>query len=139
MSELNMETDSKKHDTPTDANNVLAAGLSKHQLMIYGLCKNYGAEIQVDINFDKGCTEYTLVEDGGDTETIRKDTFEKLKKVGAIQLKWKSAVFVERCPALASNVGAAWRRLPNENLNIRTKLSGSFCQTAVMCWAVYQH
>lgn len=103
MSELNMETDSKKHDTPTDANNVLAAGLSKHQLMIYGLCKNYGAEIQVDINFDKGCTEYTLVEDGGDTETIRKDTFEKLKKVGAIQLKWKSAVFVERCPALAAN------------------------------------
>ena len=29
MSELNMETDSKKHDTPTDANNVLAAGLSR--------------------------------------------------------------------------------------------------------------
>ena len=29
MSEVNMETDSKKHDTPTDANNVLAAGLSR--------------------------------------------------------------------------------------------------------------
>ena len=29
MSELNMETDSKKHDTPTDANNVLEAGLSR--------------------------------------------------------------------------------------------------------------
>lgn len=75
---------------------LLAAGLSRRQLIIYGLCKNYGAEIQVDINFEKGCTEYTLVEDGGDTETIRKDTFEKLKKVGAIQLKWKPAVFVER-------------------------------------------
>ena len=29
MSEVNMETDSKKHDTSTDANNVLAAGLSR--------------------------------------------------------------------------------------------------------------
>ena len=28
MSELNMETDSKKHDTPTDANNVLADSAS---------------------------------------------------------------------------------------------------------------
>ena len=82
--------------TPPDAKHLLAAGLSQHQLMIYGLCKNYGAEIQVDINFNKGCTEYTLVEEGGDTETIRKDTFEKLKNVGAIQLKWKPAVFVER-------------------------------------------
>lgn len=26
-----MHTDSKKHDTPTDANNVLAAGLSRQQ------------------------------------------------------------------------------------------------------------
>jgi hypothetical protein len=84
------------HCTPPDAKHLLAAGLSRHQLIIYGLCKNYGAEIQVDINFDKCCTEYTLVEEGGDTETIRKDTFEKLKKVGAIQLKWKPAVFVER-------------------------------------------
>ena len=82
--------------TPPDAKHLLAAGLSRHQLIIYGLCKNYGAEIQVDINFDKCCTEYTLVEEGGDTETIRKDTFEKLKKAGAIQLKWRPAVFVER-------------------------------------------
>ena len=92
-----METKtSLNHSTPPDAKHLLAAGLSQHQLMIYGLCKHYGAEIQVDINFDKGCTEYTLVEEGGDTETVRKDTFEKLKKVGAIQLKWKPAVFVER-------------------------------------------
>ena len=91
-----MHTDSKKHITLTDANNVLAAGLSRHQLIIYGLCKHYGAEIQVDINFYNGCTKYTLVEKGGDIENIRKDTFKKLKKVGAIQLKWKPAVFVER-------------------------------------------
>ena len=87
---------SLNHETPHDAKHLLAAGLSRHQLIIYGLCKNYGAEIQVDINFDKGCTIYTLVEEGGYTETIRKDTFEKLKNVGAIQLKWKPAVFVER-------------------------------------------
>jgi hypothetical protein len=85
-----------KASIPNYEGHVPAAGLSRHQLIIYGLCKHYGAEIQVDINFDKGCTEYTLVEEGGDTETIRKDTFEKLKKVGAIQLKWKPAVFVER-------------------------------------------
>ena len=91
-----MQKSSINNETPTDANNVLAVGLSRHQLIIYGLCKNYGAEIQIDINFDKGCTEYTLVEECGDTETIRKDTFEKLKNVGAIQLKWKPAVFVER-------------------------------------------
>lgn len=91
-----MQTDKFKNVSPTIGNTILAAGPSQHQLMIYGLCKHYGAEIQVDINFDKGCTEYTLVEEGGDTETIRKDTFEKLKKVGAIQLKWKPAVFVER-------------------------------------------
>lgn len=24
-------------------------------------------------------------------------------------------------------------------LNFRTNFNGSFCQTAVMCWAVYQH
>jgi hypothetical protein len=92
----NMENVNLKNENPADANNVLAAGLSRHQLIIYGLCKHYGAEIQVHINFDKGCTEYTLVEEGGETETIRKDTFDNLKKVGAIKLKWKPAVFVER-------------------------------------------
>jgi hypothetical protein len=92
-----METKTSiNQETLPDAKHLLAAGLSRHQLIIYGLCKNYGAEIQVDINFDKGCTEYTLVEEGGDAWTIRKDTFEKLKKSGAIQLKWKPAVFVER-------------------------------------------
>lgn len=91
-----MQKNNFKHETPTDANNVLETGLSQHQLMIYELCKHYGAEIQVDINFNKGCTEHTLVEESGDVETIRKDTFEKLKNVGAIQLKWKPAVFVER-------------------------------------------
>ena len=85
-----------ENETPNESEHVLTAGLSSHQLIIYGLCKNYGAEIQVDINFDKGCAEYTLVEEGGDTETIRKDTFEKLKKVGGIKLKWKPSVFVER-------------------------------------------
>ena len=34
---------------------------------------------------------------------------------------------------------AAWRRLPKGNLNIRTKLHGSFCQTAVTYWADYQY
>lgn len=34
---------------------------------------------------------------------------------------------------------AAWRRLPNGNLNIRTKLHGIFCQTAVTYWADYQY
>jgi hypothetical protein len=94
----NRKTKTQKREEAAIVGNTrpLAAGLSQHQLMIYGLCKHYGAEIQVDINFGKGCTEYTLVEEGGDTETIRKDTFEKLKKVGAIQLKWKPAVFVER-------------------------------------------
>lgn len=84
------------NETANGGNNVLVAGLSRHQLIIYGLCKHYGAEIQVEINFDKGCTKYTLVEESGDTETVRKDTFEKLKKVGAIQLKWEPAVFIER-------------------------------------------
>lgn len=91
-----MQKNSINYNALLDAKHLVADGLSKHQLMIYGLCKNYGAEIQVDINFDKGCTEYTLVEEDGNIETIRKDTFEKLKKVGAIQLKWKPAVFVER-------------------------------------------
>jgi hypothetical protein len=94
---FNMENKiSTNQEKGNEANRLLPAGLSRHQLIIYGLCKNYGAEIQVDINFDKGRTEYTLVEEGGNIETIRKDTFEKLKKVGAIQLKWNPSVFVER-------------------------------------------
>jgi hypothetical protein len=84
-----------KDKTQFNSKSLISSGLTRHQLIIYGLCKNYGAEIQVDIN-DKGRTEYTLVEKDGNTETIRKDTFEKLRKVGAIRLKWTPHDDVER-------------------------------------------
>jgi hypothetical protein len=67
---------------------------SRTQLIILGLCKNYGAEIQVD--FENGKYTYTLVESKGDTETIRKDTFNKLKESGQISLKWRPSIDVER-------------------------------------------
>lgn len=67
---------------------------SRTQLIILGLCKNYGAEIQVD--FDNGKYTYTLVESTGDTEIIRKDTFKKLKESGQISLKWRPSIDVER-------------------------------------------
>lgn len=67
---------------------------SRHQNIIIGLCKNYNAEIQVD--YDNGKICYTLVEEGGDTETIRRDTFEILKRSGQISLKWRPAIDVER-------------------------------------------
>lgn len=67
---------------------------SRTQLIILGLCKNYGAEIQVD--FEDGKYKYTLVESTGDIETIRKDTFNKLKESGQISLKWRPSIDVER-------------------------------------------
>ena len=68
--------------------------LSRTQLIILGLCKNYGAEIQVD--FEDGKYTYTLVESTGDIETIRKDTFNKLKESGQVSLRWRPSIDVER-------------------------------------------
>lgn len=67
---------------------------SRTQLIILGLCKNYGAEIQVD--FEDGKYNYTLVESTGDIQTIRKDTFNRLKTSGQISLKWRPSIDVER-------------------------------------------
>jgi len=73
---------------------VGGSAFSRTQLIILGLCKNYGAEIQVD--FEDGKYKYTLVESTGDIETIRKDTFNKLKESGQISLKWRPSIDVER-------------------------------------------
>ena len=51
-----------------------------------------GAEIQVDWDNEV----YTLCEDSGDSSTVRRDTFERLKESGLIKLKWKPSIDVER-------------------------------------------
>ena len=53
-----------------------------------------GAEIQED--FENEQYVYTLCTPEGDTETIRRDTFQKLKETGLIKLKWKPSIDVER-------------------------------------------
>lgn len=53
-----------------------------------------GAEIQVD--WENEQYVYTLCEDTGDTSTVRKDTFERLKESGLIKLKWRPSIDVER-------------------------------------------
>jgi hypothetical protein len=73
---------------------MLSAGLSRTQLIILGLCRNYGAEIQVHYENERYC--YTLVEEGGDTSPIRKDTFWKLCNANEIKLNWRPSIDVER-------------------------------------------
>jgi len=68
--------------------------LSKTQLAVYACLKNWEAEIQVD--FEKEQYRYTLVHKNGDIETVRKDTFEKLKRLNLISLKWRPSIDVER-------------------------------------------
>lgn len=53
-----------------------------------------GAEIQKD--YENGRYAYTLCKDNGDCETVRRDTFDKLKSVGLIKLKWRPTEDVER-------------------------------------------
>ena len=93
-----MTIKSTKHQEGTNPTLLIASVggsvFSRTQLIILGLCKNYGAEIQVD--FEDGKYNYTLVESTGDTETIRKDTFNKLKGSGQISLKWRPGIDVER-------------------------------------------
>ena len=90
-----MNTDDLKNETPADAKPVLAVrALSNTQLAVYACLKNWGAEIQVDRENDRYC--YTLVHKNGDIETVRKDTFEKLKRLNLISLKWRPAIDVER-------------------------------------------
>ena len=93
-----MTIESTEHQDSTNPTLLIASVggsvFSRTQLIILGLCKNYGAEIQVD--FENGRYSYTLVESTGDTETIRKDTFNKLKESGQISLKWRPSIDVER-------------------------------------------
>lgn len=53
-----------------------------------------GAEIQED--YENEQYVYTLCFDDGNSETVRKDTFEKLKNCGLIKLKWRPSLNVER-------------------------------------------
>lgn len=53
-----------------------------------------GAEIQVDWENDQYV--YTLCEDTGDSSTVRRDTFLRLKESGLIKLKWRPSIDVER-------------------------------------------
>ena len=53
-----------------------------------------GAEIQVD--WENEQYVYTLCEDCGDSSTVRRDTFERLKESGLIKLKWRPSIDVER-------------------------------------------
>lgn len=53
-----------------------------------------GAEIQKD--YENEQYVYTLCFDNGDCETVRRDTFDKLKSVGLIKLKWRPTEDVER-------------------------------------------
>lgn len=93
-----MTIEGSKHQENTNQPLLIASVggsvFSRTQLIILGLCKNYGAEIQVD--FENGKYAYTLVESTGDIETIRKDTFNKLKESGQISLKWRPSIDVER-------------------------------------------
>ena len=51
-------------------------------------------EIQED--FENGKYVYTLCFDNGDCETVRRDTFERLKETELIKLKWRPSIDVER-------------------------------------------
>lgn len=53
-----------------------------------------GAEIQED--WENEQFVYSLCYDNGDIETVRIDTFKKLKNCGLIKLKWRPAENVER-------------------------------------------
>lgn len=68
--------------------------LSNTQKAVYACLKNWEAEIQVD--WENEQYHYTLVHKSGDIETVRKDTFEKLKRLNLISLKWKPSIDVER-------------------------------------------
>jgi len=96
LEQMNIESTEYQESTnpPLLIASVGGSVFSRTQLIILGLCKNYGAEIQVD--FEDGKYTYTLVESTGDTETIRKDTFNKLKESGQISLKWRPSIDVER-------------------------------------------
>jgi len=54
----------------------------------------FGAEIQVTL-FDEKYT-YDLCYENGDDETINVRTFEKLRDLGLVKLKWRPAENVER-------------------------------------------
>jgi hypothetical protein len=83
------------HENGNDANRLLAVrALSNTQKAVYACLKNWEAEIQVD--WEKEQYHYTLVHKSGDIETVRKDTFEKLKRLNLISLKWKPSIDVER-------------------------------------------
>lgn len=58
-----------------------------------------GAEIQED--FENGKYVYTLCFDNGDCETVRRDTFERLKETELIKLKWRPSMYNKyRCCTL---------------------------------------
>ncbi len=83
------------HENGNDANRLLAVrALSNTQKAVYACLKNWEAEIQVD--WEKEQYHYTLVHKSGDIESVRKDTFEKLKRLNLISLKWKPSIDVER-------------------------------------------
>lgn len=67
--------------------------LSKEQIRILDAVID-GAEIQEDFENEKYV--YTLCKDDGDSETVRRDTFERLKETGLIKLKWRPSIDVER-------------------------------------------
>lgn len=54
----------------------------------------HGAEIQED--FENGQYVYTLLTPLGDSETVRRETFQRLKETGLIKLKWRPSIDVER-------------------------------------------
>ncbi len=81
--------------SPAIAKPMLAVrALSNTQLAVYSCLKNWGAEIQVDWENEKHT--YTLVHQNGDIETVRSDTFNKLKRLNLIFLKWRPSINVER-------------------------------------------
>lgn len=81
--------------SPAIAKPMLAVrALSNTQLAVYACLKNWGAEIQVDWENEKHI--YTLVHQNGDIETVRSDTFNKLKRLNLISLKWRPSINVER-------------------------------------------
>lgn len=53
-----------------------------------------GAEIQE--HYENGKYVYTLCLDNGNCETIRRDTFERLKETELIKCKWRPSIDVER-------------------------------------------
>jgi uncharacterized protein YjhX (UPF0386 family) len=89
-----------KEENDNEANRLLA---SKLRFRVPKLTKEQnrilekiieGAEIQIERENDQYI--YTLCEDCGDTSTVRKDTFERLKESGLIKLKWKPSIDIER-------------------------------------------